>query len=197
MNIDDLIARLGTLSTADRDWLLEALSPTAREQLLQLTRGELRPADASGPVAASRVEASRAAARRVEASAPRTPAPLAAPETAWEQPLPAPLLARVAATPIAVLAEVLGAEPIWLTAALLRIADWPWRSQLLQRLPHVAVCLCPPLEAPGAALSEPFTRALLERILARTSDVPEPVTNKFESLVQKLAARRRRAAWHL
>jgi hypothetical protein len=182
MNLDDLIARLSTLSSADRDWLLEALSPAAREQLLQLTRGELDKAEASRPSAA--LPQPQAAA--LEAS-----------EAGLEPGSVTALIARLAATPVAVLAEVLGAEPIWLTAALLRVAEWPWRAALLQRLPHVALCLCPPLETPSTAPTEHFTRALLERIVARAADVPEPATSRFESLVQKLATRRRRAAWQL
>jgi hypothetical protein len=182
MNLDTLIVRLSGLSSADRDWLLEALSPAAREQLLQLTRGELGKAEASMQSAA--LSQSQAAA-------------LEAPEAELDPRSPPALIARLAATPVSVLAEVLGAEPIWLTAALLRVAEWPWRAHLLQRLPHVAVCLCPPLDAPGTAPTEHFTRALLERIVARTADLPELATSRFESLVQKLAARRRRAAWHL
>jgi hypothetical protein len=187
MNLDDLIARLSTLSNADRDWLLEALSPAAREQLLQLTRGEI-----------DKAEASRAEASRPSAALPQPPAAaLEASEAGLEPRSPTALIARLAAMPVAVLVEVLGAEPIWLTAALLCVAEWPWRAQLLQRLPHVAVCLCPPLETPGIAPTEHFTRALLERIVARAADVPEPATSRFESLVQKLATRRRRAAWQL
>jgi hypothetical protein len=182
MNLDDLVARLAALSSADRDWLLEALSPSAREQLLLLTRSELDQTDAN---------------RQSVSSQSRGAAPLEASEAELERRTPAMLIAQLVATPIGALAEVLAGEPIWLTAALLRAADWPWRAQLLQRLPHVAVCLCPPLEAPRAPLTEPFTRALLEHLVARTVDVPEPATGRFESLVQKLAARRRRAGWHL
>ena len=176
MNLDDLIARLGALSMADRDWLLEALSPAAREQLLQLTRSERAPTDGS--------------------PAPAVAARVAAAEPALEQRSLAGLIARLAATPVSVLADVLGAEPTWFTAALLRVADWPWRAELLDRLPHVAVCLCPPLEAPSTALSEPLTRALLERVAARAADLPERGASRFEGLVQKLAARRRRVVWH-
>lgn len=179
MNLDELIARLGALSSADRDWLLAALSPTAREQLLQLTRGERGTAAGSQPAEQLRSAEALASGMELEPCAP------------------AALLARLQATPVSVLAEVLGAEPIWLTAALLRVSEWPWRAQLLQRLPHVAMCLCPPLEAPGAALSEHFMRALLARIAARVAATPEPVSNRFEVLMLKLAARRRRAAWHL
>jgi hypothetical protein len=177
MNLDDLIARLGALSGADRDWLLEALSPAAREQLLQLTRGEIDKA-AVGQAGAVQSDA-----------LPRTEAASQTPAST--------LIARIAATPVSVLAEVLGAEPIWVTAVLLRVAQWPWREQLLQRLPHVALCLCPPLEAPGNAPTEHFTRALLECVVARAAEVPEPAPSRFESLVQKLAVRRRRAAWGL
>jgi hypothetical protein len=183
MNLDDLIARLGTLSSADRDWLLEALSPTAREQLLRLTRGELARAD--GCESSSTLPQPEAAV------------PLDASDMALEPRSPAALVAHLQAASVSVLAEILGTEPIWLTAALLRIREWPWRTQLLQRLPHVAMCLCPPLDAPKVALSEHFTRALLERIAARVDGTPEPVINRFEVLVQKLAARRRRASWHL
>jgi hypothetical protein len=181
MNIDDLIARLGTLAAADRDWLLEALSPAAREQLLQLTRGELGQ-DADTPLAQPQPHGAA-----LSATAQASPS--------FDS--PASLIAQMADIPVSVLAEVLAAEPIWLTAALLRIAEWPWRAQLLQRLPHVAVCLCPPLDTPSPALSEPLTRALLERVVARAAEIPEPATGRFEGLVQKLAARRRKAVWQL
>jgi hypothetical protein len=180
MNLDDLLARLATLSDADRDWLLAALSAAAREQLLQLTRGEL------GVQAQCATLLPPAATFEPDASTPE-----------WVEPTPAALIAHLAVTPVSVLVEILGAEPIWITAALLRAADWPWRAQLLQRLPHVAVCLCPTLETSSSALTTPFARALLERIVAKAAQLPEPATNRFESLVQKLAARRRRASWQL
>jgi hypothetical protein len=169
MKLPDSIARLAALAPADRKSVLDALSSQARERLLRLMRSEH--------------DAGQEASARVSAPAASRLSPL---DVRIEE------LAKI---PASTLAEILAGEPIWMSAALLRVADWPWRKQLLQRLPHVAVCLCPSVEEAGTVLTERFTLSLLERITARAALVAVPVPGRFEQLVQKMAARRT-SAWH-
>lgn len=168
MQQDDPIARLGILSAADRQWIVAGLSPRAREELLRLTRGAI--GDAPAPDDAS--------ARAIGTDA----------ITSVEPAIQA-LIAQLASLPVDAVADVLAAEPTWITATLLRVADWPWRAQLLQRLPHAALCLCPTLESNGPP-ADALVRSLLQRITASSARLPVPAPGRFESLVQKITARR-------
>ncbi len=168
MQQDDPIARLGILSAADRQWIVACLSPRAREELLRLTRGAIGdvPAADDASVCPTGTDAITSAEPSIQA-----------------------LIAQLAALPVDAVAEVLAAEPTWITATLLRAADWPWHTQLLQRLPHAALCLCPTLESIGRP-ADALVRSLLRRIAASSASLPVPAPGRFESLVQKITARR-------
>jgi len=176
MKTQDPIAKLVALSSEDRAWVVAALSPPARAELLRLTRGELTAGERDGRSAEGSVDEGSAVSGHDS-----TPVSM--------------LIEQLSRVPMSTLIEILAGEPIWLTAALLRVTDWPWRTQLLQRLPHVALYLCPTVEPAGVALTEALVRSLLQLILDKTACMPVPVAaGKFEMLVQKVAARRV-AAW--
>ena len=180
MNTHDPIAKLGTLVPEDRAWMIAALSPRARDELLRLTRGALAIGESDGAAADDRLLDAESAGCAADAD-DATPLSM--------------LTERLCKTPVSTLADVLAGEPIWLTAALLRAADWPWRAQLLQRLPHVSLYLCPTVEPAGAVLRDSLVRSLLQRIADKTAGMPVPVAvTRFEMLVQRVAARRV-AAW--
>jgi hypothetical protein len=179
MNTQDPIARLGALAPEDRAWILAGLSPQARDELLRRTRGALAGGGTDD----------QAAGGRLDAESQQCLA------TVDDRPSITMLTERLCSTPLNALVDVLAGEPIWLTAALLRASDWPWRAQLLQRLPQVALYLTPSLDPAGAALSASLAQSLLQRIADKAASMPAPVTvTKFEMLVQKIAARRV-AAW--
>jgi hypothetical protein len=168
----DILGRLQDLSEEDRAWVVARLPAQAKEKLRDERSG------------AARKDAMRSSV------AVRKQKETVASEVALD------LLAR--AEPQS-LAAVLEHEPVWITAALIQIRDWPWTVQLLEALsPLVRTQV---MDAQRAARTcTPLMAATLARLVAsRIAHSTLPRASKFETLVERVRAARskKRLSLHL
>jgi len=91
--------------------------------------------------------------------------------------------------------EALHAEPAWLVHSVVFASDWPWRRQVLRRLPATLRLEAARLERTGARLA-PAAGEFLLRALARRvgteADEAGATDSRFESLLRRFGAGGRR-----
>jgi hypothetical protein len=100
----------------------------------------------------------------------------------------------IAGAPAADVANALQSEPAWLTAAVMRMEDWPWFAVVLKSMP---LMLRPqPTIGVSTALKPALASAILEGFARRLPPYDESLSPPqrraplFDDLVQQLGSRR-------
>lgn len=160
-----IASRLRDLCKADRDWLLEQLTPHDGRRLVEALR-----------------------AHRQDASARKTPRGNVAPEaqapdernTAWSR------LARAGAMEMR---EVLADEPDW-AIAMLVAQPWPWSQALLSDFAPERIRALRALAAELEGVKPRVTEAILFEITAKLERaVPKPsATEAFDAALERAVA---------
>lgn len=176
----DILSTLDRLSEADRDWIIENLPAQAKSQLLSVPSSS----DSDSLLVSDSV-----------GSSVSTPM-VGGPETSSQQPEGAfQVLADV--NP-GWLADLLKAEPAWLTVAVLRSREWAWRSELMDALPVGLRTEVARMADSDMSFAPQLTTTVVSLVAARLNGHTVPRTmSRFEALVEKLAATRSKRRWSI
>jgi hypothetical protein len=179
--MSDVLAMLARLSEADRRWILEQLSPAEKARLTGASGGASGASDASG---ASGTEGKGAAASSGPATGIGPATGTAAAE--WDT-----LIRRLTTAVPARVIEFLHTEPAWLAHGVLSAHSWPWKREVVHRLPATLRLEIARLERSSAALSPAATRWLLPLFAQRLEAAcgfAEPKSG-FESVLARFTRR--------
>jgi hypothetical protein len=93
--------------------------------------------------------------------------------------------ARLAAYDAGSVTEVLSAEPAWLVHAVLSAGHWPWKTEVIERLPATLRMEINGMARRGVTLAQPAMEFLLRAICERleTSRATPMNDLRFDSLV--------------
>jgi len=181
--MSDVLAMLARVSEADRRWILEQLSPAEKAQLMSAS-GSFDASAASGTegkgAAASSVPATGMGAATGIGPATGTAA------AEWDT-----LIRRLTTAVPARVIEFLHTEPAWLVHGVLSAHSWPWKREVVHRLPATLRLEIARLERSSAALSPAATRWLLPLFAQRLQAAcgfAEPKSG-FESVLARFTRR--------
>jgi hypothetical protein len=90
--------------------------------------------------------------------------------------------ARLAARDAASVAEVLNAEPAWLVHAVLAAGHWPWKAEVVERLPATVRMEVNGMSRRGVTLAHPAVEFLLRSMSERLEQTAVHDVH-FDSLV--------------
>lgn len=174
----DILSTLGRLSDADRHWIIENLPAQAKSQLLSVSPPghSLSASDPMQPSLPTDVSGAPDSSKRNYEDASQT----------------------LAAADSGLLADVLKAEPAWLTAALLRSREWTWRSEVMGALPSGLRTEVARIADSDLTFTPHLTTTVVNLVTARLNGQVAPRTvSRFEALVEKLAATRSKRRWSI
>jgi hypothetical protein len=164
---DSILQKLGRLGAADRQWIVDRLSPITRAALLGAN--QIPPA-ANRPLGDSSIGASSA---NVGAQT----------STQHER------LARASARSIVAL---MANEPAWVLHALLQASNWPWRDQVLELSSVTVRNDVARLDTGGVRYAKTLIDTLIQETAPLIDDKAIEVIDAqspFETLVAKLGTR--------
>lgn len=109
---EEVVELLGALAQSDRRWILDRLSPAAKERLAERIASPSAVTRSGSPQVPAGRGAEHAEVLELEKCA-----------------------GRVAAADASSMLRVLRDEPGWLVRSVLQLSNWPWRKAFLQALP--------------------------------------------------------------
>jgi hypothetical protein len=170
---EEALRRLSEVSAADRDWIVRALSVSAKARLRGLAaRHGIERAGTSPP-----------------ASLPAAPVAATPPEGDVERTLEA-------ARPASVV-SCLEAEPAWILAALLAMRAWSWEESLLARLAPSRRLEVARLRASVPRLSPKLAAVLARTLAQRIAAAGATQEPGLERMLRRTKPRAWRRGWAL
>jgi hypothetical protein len=99
--------------------------------------------------------------------------------------------ARLAAYDAGSAIEVLSAEPAWLVHAVLSAGHWPWKTEVIERLPATVRMEINGMTRRGVTLAQPAVEFLLSALCERLQAPRATAVNdlRFDSLVLDFTSR--------
>ena len=165
--MSDVLAMLARLSESDRRWILDQLSPAEKARLTGTSGAEAGGTPAGSAPVGNAPEASTAPSE-------------------WDT-----LTRRLTTAVPGRVIEFLHTEPAWLVHGVLSAHPWPWKREVVQRLPATLRLEVARLERCSATVAPAATRWLLPLFaqkLEQASGFAEPKTG-FDSVLARFTRR--------